>query len=112
MRHGSAFPGGAGETMVKKNVNTSTGLVQCTYPVYVDGWGRQIYYWPADLAVSSTVRTRRAGDGATPVAFVLPQCPKRDSALPVPDPRPDQVLHAGDLHLHRPCHKRAVHSAN
>jgi|WetSurMetagenome_2_1015567.scaffolds.fasta_scaffold115702_2 prepilin-type N-terminal cleavage/methylation domain-containing protein len=79
--HGAYFPGGAGETMTKKTLSSGTGTVLYQFPVFVDGWGRQIYYWPADLAAAppATVRPPRAtGDGVT-VTLSLPpgsyQCP-------------------------------------
>jgi hypothetical protein len=67
--HGAAFPGGTSETLMKKVVS-ATGSIVCSYYVYTDGWGRQIYYWPPNLAVSNSVRTRTTPTGS--VTFVLP----------------------------------------
>ncbi len=69
--HGAAFPGGTPETLVKKTIGASSTVVY-TYSVYVDGWGRQVYYWPPDLAATSPGRTRYAADGSTPVSYSLP----------------------------------------
>jgi prepilin-type N-terminal cleavage/methylation domain-containing protein len=69
MGHGPGLPGGAAETMIKKNLNLVTGATNCLYTVYVDGWGRQIYYWPADVGSAPNSdamcpRPRLAGDGS------------------------------------------------
>jgi prepilin-type N-terminal cleavage/methylation domain-containing protein len=93
--HGAAAPGGAGVAMDKKVIG-STGSIVMTYKVYVDGWGRQIYYWPADLMITppAALRNRVAADGTTPVTFVKPadftyQCrlhPDQRSATPAACP--------------------------